>query len=134
MPGTFAIKAEHTFATALLMSCAPRIEFGGTAQDRTATGLPKWSAEVAVTFLAEPGAARVTSEVISVTIAAEQDPAAGIAPGTVITFDDLRLGISAPEARDNGRVRGGRPWFQAGGIRPAASANGRPLAAAKSEG
>jgi hypothetical protein len=36
--------------------------------------------------------------------------------------DRMRVGWSAPEQRDNGRgtrIVGGKPWYQAVGIRPA---------------
>jgi hypothetical protein len=42
----------------------------------------------------------------------------GIAPGTSVEFADLRCGVSAPEKRENGRVVGGKLWFQASAVRP----------------
>src|SRR5215471_2926951 len=122
MPATYAINTAATFATAMLMACQPKLAFGTQDQDRTAAGLPKWEAQVAVTYVAEPGM-RAVSEVIAVTIAAETDPAAGVPVPCLVEFTDLRMGVSTAEARqdDRGgaRVRGGRPWFQASSIRQA---------------
>jgi hypothetical protein len=33
----------------------------------------------------------------------------------------LRVGVSAPEKRDNGTIRGGRLWYSAAGLRPASA-------------
>ena len=128
MPGTLAIDAQNTFAAALLMSAGPKPKFGSTTGEisTTAAGVPQYQAEVAVTYHAEPGR-RAVSEVITVTIAAQHDPTKDITPGSPVMFDQLRAGVSTPEARDNGKgIRGGRLWFSANGIR---SANGqRPKA------
>jgi len=125
---TFAINPAQTFTAAILMGTAPKTEFGTDTQSRTDTGLPRWECQVAVTFISPPGG-RVQSEVLSITVAATDDPAGRVPPGSLVELVDLRLGVSAPEAKDNGRIRGGRPWFQAGDLRPAAGAH-RPAAKA----
>jgi hypothetical protein len=129
MPGTLAIDAPNTFEAALLMASGPKPKFGaGTGEVSTnAAGVPQYQLQVAVTYLPGPSGRKV-SEVISVTVAASQDPARDIAPGTPIMFDGLRCGVTEPEARDNGKVRGGRVWFTAAGIRPAVPARGRDAA------
>jgi hypothetical protein len=66
------------------------------------------------------------SEVIAVTVTGPAtDPCASIPQGTPLVFDRMRVGFSAPEARENGRGIGGRPWFQATDVRPA-QAHQRP--------
>lgn len=130
MPGTLAIDAANTFAAALLMSAGPKPKFGSTTGEisTNAAGVPQYQAEVAVTYLAEPGRKPV-SEVITVTITAPTDPTKDIVPGSPVLFDGLRAGVSAPEQRDNGKgIRGGKLWFSANGIRaavPAGARNGR---------
>lgn len=124
MPSTLAIDTRNTFATALLMSAGAKLEYQTGAQATSAQGIPKWELSVAVTYLAEPGM-RAQSEVISVTCTAQANPAEGIAPGTQVEFDGLRVGISTPEQRSNdrgSRIVGGKPWFQASGLRPAHAA------------
>jgi hypothetical protein len=127
MPGTLAIDAQNTFETALLMSSAPKPKFGASTGEisTNAAGVPQYQLFVAVTYL--PGATgRKISEVITLTVAAQHDPAKDIAPGTPVMFDALRCGVSEPEARENGKgVRGGKIWFQANGIRPAVPSRSR---------
>lgn len=127
MPGTLTIDAGRTFATMLLMGITQKMKFGTEDPDITASGEKRWTAEVAVTYLAEPGM-RATSEVISVTVTGGDHLAASIAPGTPVEFTDLRCGVSAPEKRENGRISGGRLYWMSSGIRAL-----RPAAVAKSE-
>jgi hypothetical protein len=136
MPGTFAIDAGATFSALLLMQSGPKHEFGTETQAISKSGERKWSVQVAATWQPEYGM-RPVAEVIEVTLTGA-DPGNGIAPGTPIELINLRVGVSAPEMRDNGRgpkVTGGRAWYSATGIRAGQIANGRgrPLAEAKSE-
>jgi hypothetical protein len=118
MAGTFAVDTAATFSSALMMTSAPKFKFGTQVQDVSAGGLPKWTVEAAVTFLAEPGM-RPSSEVISMTVTGPGDPGQGIPPGTLIAFDGFRIGMSAPEKNDRGGIRGGKAWYQAAAVRPA---------------
>lgn len=118
MPGTLTVDAKQTFAAMLLMSAAPKLKFGTDQPDVSATGEKKFTAEVAVTYLAENGM-RPVSEVISVTVTGGDNIT--IAPGTPVEFDSLRCGVSQPEKRDNGRIAGGKLYWMAYGIRPAAA-------------
>ena len=45
-----------------------------------------------------------------------------MAPGQAVEVDGFKVGVSAPEKRENGRVTGGKAWFQATAVRPAAAA------------
>jgi len=122
MPGTLAIDATNTFETALLMSSAPKPKFGASTGEisTNAAGVPQYALSVAVTYLPGPSGRKV-SEVISVTVAAQQDPAKDIPAGSPIVFDGLRCGVTEPEARESGKgIRGGKIWFSANGIRSAA--------------
>jgi hypothetical protein len=126
MPGTLAIDAQNTFETALLMSSAPKPKFGGTNGEisTNAAGVPQYQLSVAVTYLPGPSGRKI-SEVITLTVAAQHDPAKDIQPGTPVMFDALRCGVSEPEAREGGRgVKGGRIWFTASGIKAARPARG----------
>ena len=126
MPGAFTIDTARTFALLMLMSTSPKAEFNSAdqAQARSADGRPKWSAQVAATWLAEPGR-RPVSEVLDITITSDRDPGEGLAPGSPVIVEGLRVGVSTPEKTERG-VRGGRAWYQADALR---SANGtRPKA------
>lgn len=120
MPGTMAIDTASTFTRILLMGAGPKTKFGSTDQDVSASGEKKWEVQAAVTYHSEYGM-KPFSEVISVTVTGPAaDPAEAIAPGSPIEFDRLRVGFSSPEQRENGKgIRGGRPWYQASGIRQA---------------
>jgi hypothetical protein len=117
---TFMIDTGRTFSAALLMSSGPKLKFGTPDQDIAQDGQRKWEINAAMTWHTEPGK-RPVSELVRVTILGGTDPAAGIAAGTPIEFHDLRLGVSTPEMGERG-VRGGRPWYQAGGLH---AVNGR---------
>src|SRR5260370_3828551 len=112
--GTLTIDTSVTFQAVLLMASGPKLKFGSTEQDISARGERKWDVQAAVTYFAEPGM-KAVSEVISVTVTGPAtDPCASITPGTPIVFDKMRVGFSAPEARENGRaIRGRRPWSPA---------------------
>jgi hypothetical protein len=116
MPGTYTVDTSATFAAALLMASAAKMKFGTDQQDMTANGERKWEIQAAVTFVSEYGM-RPVSEVISVSIPAGTDPAGSIAPGSAIEFERFRVGISAPERGQGDRIRGGKPWYQAAGVR-----------------
>ena len=118
---TYTIDARRTFAAALLMSCGPKTKFGSDQQDQAADGRRKWVAQVAVTYLAEPGQ-RAQAEVINVTITSDQDPGQHLQPGMAVEMTDLRMGITEAEARERGGVRGGKPWFSASAVRPVQAA------------
>jgi len=120
MPGTYTIDTAATFTAAIFMSGGPKMRFGESVQDVSASGERKWEAQLAVTFRQENPAIKAVSEVISVTITGPAtDPSAGVMPGSLVELAGFRVGISTPEKRENGRgIMGGKPWYQASGIRP----------------
>lgn len=125
MPGTLTINAKQTFATMLLMSAAPKLKFGTSEPDVSAIGEKKFTVEAAVTYLAE-GNMRQVSEVITITVTGGDSIT--LPPGTPIEFDSLRCGVSTPEMRDTGRIAGGKLYWMASGIRPAAMFRQQPKA------
>jgi hypothetical protein len=130
MPGMITVDQQATFSTPpLVMSVGPRLKFGTDQQDITRNGERKWSVQVAVSYFADYGM-RPVAEVIEVGLTGE-DPGTVVQPGTAVQFDRLRAGVSAPEKTDEGRVRGGRIYWQADAVRPfsAANGNGRPVPA-----
>ena len=116
MPGTMAVDAANTFTSAIFMGSTLRLKYGTDEPDITKAGERRFDVQVAVTFHPEYGM-RPVSEVLSVTCTGT-DPGAGVQAGTQIEFDRLRVGWTVPEARDNGRIRGGKPYYAASGIRP----------------
>jgi hypothetical protein len=131
MPGAIAIDTRNTFAAAIFLGSAQKMLFGTDQPDVAKDGQRKYAADVAVTYLAEPGRKPV-SEVISVSVLGT-DPAATITAGSPVEFDGLTCGVMAPQRNERGGVSGGKLYFMARAIRASAPANGRPLASAKSE-
>lgn len=132
MAGMITVDQQSTFATPpLVMSVGPRLKFGTDVQDVTRDGEKKWSCQVAVTYFADYGM-RAQAEVIEVGLIGEVPT---VQPGQPVQFDRLRCGVSAPEKTDQGRVRGGRLYWSADGVRPfSGSGNGHPVTAgAKAE-
>ena len=130
MPGTLVIDARQSFSSMFFMGSQPRLEFGTERQEVSATGEKKWTVDCAVTYIPVPGM-RPQSDVLTVTVTGPgTDPGLSIPPGSPVELDSLRVGVSAPEKRDNGRIAGGRAYFMASGIRPAA---GRPSPAPKGD-
>jgi hypothetical protein len=129
MPGMITVSQEETFQTPpLCMSVGPRNKFGTDQQDITRNGERKWSCQVAVSYFPDYGM-RAVAEVIEVGLTGE-DPGLKIQPGQPVQFDRLRVGATAPEKTEEGRVRGGRLYWQADGVRPfSGPANGRPVTA-----
>ncbi len=130
MPGLITVSQPETFSAApIAMAVGPRLKFGTDEQDVNRDGERKWSVQVAVSYAPEFGM-KAVAEVIEVTITGD-DPA--IDPGTPVEFNRLRVGVSAPEQRDNGRggnrVVGGKLYWMAAGVR-AASTNGKSAVAA----
>jgi hypothetical protein len=124
--GTFVIDQGATFSTAVLMSTAPKDRFGSPGvQDTSAEGVPKWLAEVAVTFTAN-GGLKPVSDVLTVSVTARANPSDGLQLPAPVAFEGLRVGVNPPEKRDNGSIRGGRLWYAATGLRSSLHAGGRP--------
>lgn len=120
MPGTISVAQQDTFSVPpIALAVVPRLKFGSTEQDISRDGEKKWTVQVAVTYVSEYGMKPV-AEVIEVTVTGE-DPSEVITPGTPVEFNRLRVGVSAPEKRDNGRVVGGKLWWTAAGVRPVAA-------------
>ena len=119
MPSTLGeIDTRHTFERAILMAIGPKLEYGTGAQATSAQGVPKWEARSPSPTWPTPGCAHSPRSSPS-PAPRPRTPAKDIAPGTSVEFDGLRVGISAPEQRSNDRgIVGGKPWFQATGLRP----------------
>jgi len=116
------IDQQETFASPpLAMSAGPKLEFQSTAQAVNRDGEKKWVVQAAVTYRPE-GPMAAQAEVISVGITGGDDPALTVTPGTPVEFRRLRVGFSPPEAKEGGRVRGGRPYFLADGVRSVSAA------------
>ena len=118
MPAGFiSVDARNTFQSAIFMAATAKTIFGTDQPDIAKDGQRKYSADLAVTYCAEPGRKPV-SEVIRVSLTGT-DPSTVIQPGSQVEFDQLRCSVSTPERREgSSRISGGRLFFMAGGLRP----------------
>ena len=126
---TLVVDQDATYDLMLLMGSAAKIKYGSDAEVATnAAGVKQWSCTVSVNYRRENPADRLMSDSLTVTIASNDDPFAGIDPGSQVRFDNLRAGLSAPERGDGDRIRGGKLWFNATGIRTLSPIGHRPKA------
>lgn len=139
MSGLITVDQKSTFAAPpIVMAVSPRLKFGTTEQDITRDGERRWTVQAAVSYIPEPDG-KPQAEVIEITLTGE-DPSAKVSTGMQVSFTRLRLGVSSPEQRDNGRggtrVVGGKVYWLAESVSPynaSANGNGRPAAAVKAE-
>lgn len=128
MPGTVHVDIRQTFTTILLMSISEKMKFGTEVPEVSAQGEAKYTAELAVTYRPENGMKPV-SEVITATLTGgDRTAILSLPPGSVVEVTGLRCGVSAPEKRDDGRLRGGRLYWMISGIRQVSGQLGRPPA------
>ena len=77
----------------------------------------KWTVQVVASLPSRWDAGRTESEVLPVTVTCADDPTARVSEGDQVVFDGLTVGVMPPEAGEGGRIRGGRLFWQASGVR-----------------
>ena len=60
---------------------------------------------------------RTDSEVLAVTVTCSEDPREYVTEGDPVEFDGFTVGVMPPESGENGRIRGGKLFWQASGVR-----------------
>jgi hypothetical protein len=102
----------------MLVEIAPKADRETGVQFTTKDGTErKWTAQVVASLPSRWEAGRTDSEVLSVTVTCADDPTAMVAEGDMVVFDNLTVGVMPPEAGEGGRIRGGKLFWQATGIR-----------------
>jgi hypothetical protein len=118
MPQTFKIDQAATFDGVILLSIEPKVAFGGTDQDRTKDGLPKWEAQVVAGFKAFD---RTNNEVLKIGLASHRNPMDSLTPYTPVHLVDFEVGVMAKERtnKTTGAVEqvGVQVWYRCGEIR-----------------
>jgi hypothetical protein len=118
MISVFRVDQAATFAGLVFLSCEPKLGFQSTNQETTRDGTPKWEVQVLGAFRDSFG--KTTNEVVKVGIAAERNPAVGIAAFTPVVLVDFELGVMERTKKDqNGveKVIGASVWFRASKVR-----------------
>lgn len=119
MIGTFKIDQATTFGSVHLMSVEPKTEFKSDQQQTDkATGDPKWTAKVAVTYQVF---GRNESEILNVNLTSRNDPGAGVAPFSPVELVGFEVNVSEKKNRENQTVPGLQQWYRADEIKAAAA-------------
>jgi hypothetical protein len=109
---------QAAFTRLMLVEIAPKADRETGVQFTTKDGTErKWTAQVVASLPSRWEAGRTDSEVLSVTVTCADDPTAMVAEGDMVVFDNLTVGVMPPEAGEGGRIRGGKLFWQATGIR-----------------
>jgi hypothetical protein len=125
---TPVIDQAASFTTCVYMQGGAKSEYGNPDKQATdANGVPKWEVVCSVAEPPTTAGRRPNVEPLVVTITAIEDPAAGLAAGQPVVFDTLRVGATAPEAREDAFTgkpvaRGGKFYYSARGVRAAVGA------------
>lgn|SRR5215472_399246 len=77
----------------------------------------KWTVQVVASLPSRFDANRTDSEVLSVTVTSAEDPRDHIMEGEPVIFDGFTVGVMPPEKGEGDRIRGGKLFWQASGVR-----------------
>lgn len=77
----------------------------------------KWTVQVAVSLPSRFDASRTDSEVLSVTVTCADDPRDYLQEGDPVVFENFTVGVMPPEKGEGDRIRGGKLFWQASGVR-----------------
>jgi hypothetical protein len=109
---------QAAFTRLLLVEVTPKADRETGVQYTSKDGSErKWTVQVVASMPSRWEAGRTDSEVLSVTVTCADDPTAMVAEGDPVLFDGLTVGVMPPEATDGGRIRGGKLFWQASGVR-----------------
>ena len=119
MPFTSAPVDPARFSGIMFMGCEPKLDrdTGNQHTDKAGTSR-KWTVRVAATKPTTWDASQTEADVLQVTVTSPEDPGSNVPMGTPVTFTDFAVGVMAPESGDNGKIRGGRLFWSATGVRP----------------
>lgn len=118
MPINSAPVDQAAFTRLMLVSIEPKTDRDTGVQFTSKDGSErKWTVSAVVSMPSRFDPARTDSDVLAVTVTSAADPADHVAEGDSILFDNLTVGVMAPEHGDGGRIRGGKLFWQASGVR-----------------
>lgn len=109
---------QGQFTRMMLVSITPKTDRDTGAQYMTKDGLQrKWTAEVVASLASRFDAARSDTEVLAVTVTSADDPRDVVQEGDPVLFEGLSVGVMAPEKTENDRIKGGKLFWTATGVR-----------------
>jgi hypothetical protein len=111
------------FTALVFMGGEPKLDRETGIQQTTKDGFAKkWTVRISAAKPSPYDSARTEVDTLLVTVTSEVDPADGLALGTPVTLDGFTVGVMAPEAGEGGKIRGGRLFWSATGVRAKLSA------------
>jgi hypothetical protein len=112
---------QAAFTRLMLVSIEPRLDRETGVQFTNKDGTErKWTVQVVASLPSRWDEGRTESEVLAVTVTSKNDPTGQIAEGDQVHFSNLTVGVMPPEKNEaTGRIRGGKLFWQASGVRPA---------------
>lgn len=123
MPINSAPVDQAAFTRLMLITAEPKTDRETGAQSTTKDGSElKWSVQVVVSMPSRFDSTRTDSEVLTVTVTSAADPRDQVTEGDQVFFDGLTVGVMAPEAGEGGRIRGGKLFWSASGVRSRSAA------------
>jgi hypothetical protein len=106
------------FTALVFMGCEPKLDRETGQQHTTKDGFSrKWTVNISAAKPSPYDSARTEVDALAVTVTSEVDPADGLVMGTPVTLDGFTVGVMAPEAGEGGKIRGGRLFWSATGVR-----------------
>ena len=115
---------QAAFTRLMLVSLEPKLDRDTGVQFTSKDGAErKWVVQVVASLPSRWDSGRSESEVLSVTLTCAEDPSMQVMEGDKVWFDGLSVGVMPPEKNeDTGRIRGGKLFWGAVGIRAQSNA------------
>jgi hypothetical protein len=117
---------QAAFTRLMLVQVEPKADRETGVQYTSKDGSErKWTVQVVASMPSRFDATRTDSEVLSITVTSVGDPRDDVAEGDQVLFDSLTVGVMPPEAGEGGRIRGGKLFWQAAGVRSRVPVGGK---------
>lgn len=118
MPFTSAPVDQTQFTRIQVVEIEPKTDRTTGAQFTSRDGSErKWTVQAVFKMPSRFDPNRTDSDLLNVTVTCPDDPRDSVHEGDQVIFDGLTAGVMPPEADDSGRIRGGKLFWTASGVR-----------------
>jgi len=123
MPATFYVDQARSFKGCMFLNSAPKMKFGSQLQDTNADGLPKWEAQVVVTY---EQFGRPENEILKIGVVGPKDPGEALGhmpqPVELVNFRVGVMPVKTEKVKNKqgdmvDRTTGGTAFYQADELR-----------------
>lgn len=109
---------QAAYTKFMVVSVEPKVDRETGVQFTSKDGAErKWTVSVVAQLPSRWDPSRTESEVLAVTVTCTEDPSVVVEEGDKVVFDNLTVGVMAPERGENDRIRGGKLFYGATGVR-----------------